>query len=77
MTLGQVRKVGLIESFFPDEAAESEVVRPKSFALTRNSALLELVLKWLEEDMKERGPRKSAKRAAAANAQARNGVYKN
>jgi len=65
MTLGQVREFGTIESFFPAQTKQ-EVVPSTGGALTRNSALLELVLGWLASDMKERGPRKSTLNRLAA-----------
>ncbi len=40
--------------------------RGEGQGLFRNSALLELVLGWLEEDLRERGPRKSQKSEYAA-----------
>lgn len=57
MTLGTIRKYGPIDSFNlppPPSGAEAG-------GLFRNSALLELVLRWLEEDLDERGPRNKKK----------------
>lgn len=53
MTLGTVRKYGEIASFdLPHETGPDG-----GRGLLRNSGLLELVLRWLEEDLDERGPR--------------------
>lgn len=57
MTLGTIRKYGPVDSFnLPPPATGMEVG-----GLFRNSALLELVLKWLQEDLDERGPRSRRK----------------
>ncbi|KAK7529630.1 ABC transporter-like protein [Phyllosticta citribraziliensis] len=49
MSLGKVKKLGDIESFVdPNQPAVNR---------TNNSQLGELVLKWLQEDLEERGPR--------------------
>ncbi|RPB16145.1 P-loop containing nucleoside triphosphate hydrolase protein [Morchella conica CCBAS932] len=53
MTLGTIRKFGPVEAFdLPPLPTGREVG-----GLLRNSALLELVLGWLREDLEERGPR--------------------
>lgn len=48
MSLGKVRQAGPIEGFEIDGVEE---------AIPGNSRLGQLVLKWLQEDLKERGPR--------------------
>jgi CCR4-NOT complex subunit CAF16 len=50
MFLGRVKKWGSIEEL-------NVVPEPGSTALTGNSQLGELVLRWLQEDLDERGPR--------------------
>lgn len=57
MTLGTIRKYGSVDSFdLPPPPSGGE-----AGGLFRNSALLELVLRWLEEDLDERGPRNRRK----------------
>lgn len=57
MTLGTIKKYGSVASFdLPPPPTGTE-----AGGLFRNSALLELVLKWLEEDLDERGPRSRRK----------------
>lgn len=57
MTLGTIKKYGSVASFdLPPPPTGGE-----AGGLFRNSALLELVLKWLEEDLDERGPRSRRK----------------
>lgn len=57
MTLGTIKKYGSVASFdLPLAPSGTE-----AGGLFRNSALLELVLKWLEEDLNERGPRSRRK----------------
>lgn len=58
MTLGTIKKYGSVASFdLPLLAPTGK----EAGGLFRNSALLELVLKWLEEDLDERGPRSRRK----------------
>jgi CCR4-NOT complex subunit CAF16 len=59
MTLGKVKAVGTVEEFMKDlqRAKEKKGIE----GLFRNSALLDLVLGWLEEDLNERGPRSRRK----------------
>jgi CCR4-NOT complex subunit CAF16 len=52
MSMGRVKEWGPIEKFF---------VNVDSMNMSGNSLLGELVLDWLREDMKERGPRSSSR----------------
>lgn len=65
MTLGEIRKFGPIATFFsPEAVAGKDTPVVHDAAITRNSSLLDLVMKWQAEDLEERGPRPSAKRLA-------------
>jgi len=56
MALGKVKKWGSMEELNVKREAGTAVI-------TGNSALGELVLKWLQEDLDERGPRNGGERA--------------
>ncbi|KAL7266648.1 CCR4-NOT regulatory complex component [Rhizina undulata] len=62
MTQGRVQYYGRVEGFF--DGLEKSEKDKRNGGVFRNSALLDLVLKWLKEDLVERGPRKGRKTAS-------------